>query len=321
MSSKLKWTSKYPRTQLETALHRAQFSLDGSTDISIFSEIYSNWPRMFFFVVFSETLKFFQKSIQKQIYVQIQTCSQQQPQWRLEIASPEPQMSLKWASTQDQPVNDFYISFHCVFNVFHYFHWFFQCVFNVFHVFLQCCFRLFHPFSLIAHVYFYHLPLFCECFLDLFRFFWLIFIDLLKYSVFFPCFWVCLINHFFIVFSMFFNVFDYFSWIFTVCFSMFIVFPCFSNVLGCVILQNEFQNLNEPQSTLEHSSKQPDTGLNFHSMAQRIFRFLVKFTQIGLTCFFVVFSETLKFFQNQFKSRFMYKSRLAVSNNLNGDSK
>ena len=144
-------------------------------------------------------------------------------------------------------VNVIFISFHCsqCFSIFPllfsmFFNIFIDSV-NVFHCFLQCCFRLFHPFSLIAHVYFYHLPLFCECFLDLFRFFWLIFIDLLKDSMFFPCFWVCLINHFFIVFSMFFNVFHYFSWIFTVCFNMFIVFPCFSNVLGCVILQNEFK--------------------------------------------------------------------------------
>ena len=68
---------------------------------------------------------------------------------------------------------------------------------------------------------------------------------------------------------------------------------CFSMFFQCSWMCNPskwVQNLNEPQSTLEHSSKQPDTGLNFHSMAQRMFRFLVKFTQIGLTCFFWSFS-------------------------------
>ena len=100
-------------------------------------------------------------------------------------------------------------------------------------------------------------------FLDVFRYFWLIFLDLLKYSMFFPCFWVCLINHFFIVFSMFFNVFHYFSWIFTVCFNM---LHCFSMFFQCSWMCNPskwVQNLNEPQSTLEHSSKQLDTGLKF----------------------------------------------------------
>ena len=140
-------------------------------------------------------------------------------------------------------------------------------------------------------------------FLDVFRYFWLIFIDLLKDSMFFPCFWVCLINHFFIVS---FNVFQCVSLFFMDFHCLLQYVHCFSMFFQCSWMYNPskwVQNLNEPQSTLEHSSKQPDTGLNFHSMAQRMFRFLVKFTQIGLTCFFLSFSvKPLNSFKNNSKA-------------------
>ena len=148
-------------------------------------------------------------------------------------------------------------------------------------------------------------------FLDLFRYFWLIFIDLLKDSMFFPCFWVCLINHFF-------NVFHYFSWIFTVCFNM---LHCFSMFFQCSWMCNPskwVQNLNEPQSTLEHSSKQLDTGLKLSLDGSTDVSI---FSEIYSNWPHMFFCRFQWFFQNQFKSRFMYKSRLAVSNNLNGDSK
>ena len=100
---------------------------------------------------------------------------------------------------------------------------------------------------------------------------------------------------------------------------------CFSMFFQCSWMCNPskwVQNLNEPQSTLEHSSKQPDTGLKFSlDGSTDVSIFIEIYSNWPHMFFLVVFSETLKFFQNQFKSRFMYKSRLAVSNNLNGDSK
>ena len=151
-------------------------------------------------------------------------------------------MSLKWASTQDQPVNGFYISFHC----------FFQC-FSLFSLILSMCFQCFSCFFCNAvlgcfirfHWLLMFISIICHCFANVFRCVSLFLIDFHRFVEIFNVFshacWVCLINHFFIVFSISFNVFHYFSWIFTVCFNMFIVFPCFSNVLGCVILQNEFK--------------------------------------------------------------------------------
>ena len=103
---KLKWTSKYPRTQLETAWHRAQFSLDGSTDVSIFSEIYSNWPHMFFLSFSVKPLNSFK------INSKADLCTN--PDLQSATTSMETRNSLTWTSNepqmglnQDQPVNDF----------------------------------------------------------------------------------------------------------------------------------------------------------------------------------------------------------------------
>ena len=94
MSSKLKWTSKYPRTQLETAWHRAQFSLDGSTDVSIFSEIYSNWPHMFFLSFSVKPLNSFK------INSKADLCTN--PDLQSATTSMETRNSLTWTSNEPQ---------------------------------------------------------------------------------------------------------------------------------------------------------------------------------------------------------------------------
>ena len=221
------------------------------------------------------------------------------------------------------------MSFSLVFIVFWVGFIIFMVVFNVFHHFsliLSMCFPLFSFFDVSTcsssiFICFEYVLIIRHCVCNVFLLCLTIFhwcsLLLHSFSCVFHMFLMCLM-----IFHCFFNVFSCVS-------LLFMDFHCLFHYLSlffpCSWMCNPskwVQNLNEPQSALEHSSKQHYTGLNFHSMAQRIFRFLVKFTQIGHTCFFlVVFSETLKFFQNQFKSRFMYKSRLAVSNNFNGDSK
>ena len=184
--------------------------------------------------------------------------------------------------------------------------------FFIFSMFLH----VLHQFSFVLNICWLFVIVFAFFLLCLTIFHWCSLL-LHSFSCVFQMFLMCSM-----IFHCFFNVFSCVSLFFMDFHCLFHYLSLFFSCSWMCNLSKWVQNLNEPQSTLEHSSKQPDTGLNFHSMAQRMFRFLVKiYSNWPHMFFFVVFSETLKFFQNQFKSRFMYKSRLAVSNNLNGDSK
>ena len=84
-------TLEHSSKQLDTGL---KLSLDGSTDVSIFSEIYSNWPHMFFLSFSVKPLNSFK------INSKADLCTN--PDLQSATTSMETRNSLTWTSNEPQ---------------------------------------------------------------------------------------------------------------------------------------------------------------------------------------------------------------------------